>query len=90
MSFLFGRNRKGSIPPGATFRITEQGREKLQEFGGDPKSRILMAAETGGTSDIDELSRASGVSKGQVERLLPQLVRGGYVQYVGRQSEDID
>jgi len=89
VSFIFGRNKKSSIPPGATFRITEQGREKLQEFGSDPKHRILMAFETGGTSDIEQVSRASNESKGRVERLIPQLVRGGYIQYVGR-PEDIE
>jgi len=70
------------IPPNASFRITEQGREKLQEFGGDPKSRILVALETRGTSDIPEIAQQSGVSRGGVERLIPQLVRGGYVQYI--------
>lgn len=89
MSFLFSRKGR-RIPPNATFRLTQEGREKLQEFGGDPKSRILVALETRGTSDIDEMSQASGVSKGQVERLLPQMLKGGYVQYVSAQTEDID
>lgn len=87
MSFLFGRKGK-RIPANATFRLTQEGREKSQEFGGDPKSRILVALETRGTSDIDEISEASGVNKGQVEKLIPAMMRGGYIQYVSAVSED--
>ena len=88
MSFLFGRKGK-RIPPNATFRLTQEGREKLQDFGGDPKSRVLTALETRGTSDIDEISQSSGLSKGQVERLVPGMIRGGYIQYVSAVSEDM-
>ena len=70
------------IPANAAFRITEQGKDKLQEYGGDPKSRLLVALETRGTCDVDEISQASGLSKGQVERLVPVLLRGGYIQFV--------
>ena len=87
MSFLDKvRGKSKAIPSTATFRLTEQGKEKLQEFGGDPKSRVLVALETRGTSDIDEISQASGLSRGQVERLVPTLVRAGYVQYVSASS----
>lgn len=89
MSFLFNRKSK-RIPPYATFRLTQEGREKLQKFGGDPKSRILMAFETEGTSDVEGISNASGLSKGQVERLIPQLVRAGYISYVSASSEALD
>ncbi|KKM45879.1 hypothetical protein LCGC14_1560260 [marine sediment metagenome] len=80
MSFLNRRSR--NIPPNATFRLTQEGREKLQEFSGDPKSRILVALETRGTSDISEMSSASGLNRGHIERMIPQLVRGGYISYV--------
>ena len=85
MSFFFGRKSK-RIPPNATFRLTQEGTAKLQGFTGDPKSQILMALETGGTSDIDEISQASGMNRGQVERLVPVLMRGGYIQYVSAAS----
>jgi hypothetical protein len=83
---LTGRGGKRAIPPNATFRLTEQGRDKLQDFGGDPKSLILVALETRGTSDVEEISVASGVKRGQVERMIPALIRGGYVQYIGPTS----
>jgi len=83
MGFLFGRNKGRGIPQNATFRLTQEGRQKLQEFSGDPKSRILTALETEGSSDVSEIANASGISKGQVERLLPQMLRGGYIQYIG-------
>lgn len=82
MRSWFGRNKSGNIPPNATFRLTQEGRDKVQEFSGDPKSKILVALETRGSSDIDEMSQASGMSRGQVERLIPVLVRGGYIQYI--------
>ncbi len=86
---FFNRGKGKGIPPNATFRLTQEGREKLQEFGGDPKSRILTALETQGTSDIAEMSQTSGVSKGKVEKLVPAMIRGGYIQYVSAVSEDI-
>ena len=90
MSFLF-KKKSRRIPPNATFRITQEGSQKLQEFTGDSKSQVLMALETGGTSDVDEIAQKSGLGKGQVERLIPVLARGGYIQYVGPNSgEDID
>ncbi len=89
MRFFFGRGQgnKG-IPQNATFRLTQTGQEKLQEFSGDPKSRVLVALETRGTSDISEISDGSGLSKGQVERMIPALIRGGYIQYVSAASLD--
>ena len=86
---FFNRGKGKGIPPNATFRLTQEGREKLQEFGGDPKSRILTALETQGTSDIDEISQTSGVSKGKVEKLIPAMIKGGYIQYVSAVSEDL-
>tara|TARA_Y100000310_G_scaffold225618_1_gene227623 strand:- start:2392 stop:2667 length:276 start_codon:yes stop_codon:yes gene_type:complete len=82
MSFLFNRGKGRGIPRSATFRLTQEGREKLQEFSGDPKSKILMALETRGTSDLDEISEASGMSRGQIERFIKPLVAGQYIQYV--------
>ena len=85
---FFNRGKGKGIPPNATFRLTQEGREKLQEFGGDPKSRILTALETQGTSDIDEISQTSGVSKGKVEKLIPAMLKGGYIQYVSAMIEE--
>ena len=87
---FFNRGKGKGIPPNATFRLTQEGREKLQEFGGDPKSRILTALETQGTSDIDEIAQTSGINKGKVEKLVPAMLRGGYIQYVGAVSEDLE
>lgn len=91
MGFFFGRGRGKKIPANASFRITQEGREKLQHYTGDPRSQILMALETQGAScDIDELSQATGMSRGQIERtmlrLIPQFVQlagaGDYVEGV--------
>jgi hypothetical protein len=82
MGFFFGRGKGKGIPQNATFRLTQEGREKLQEFNGDPKSQILTTLETRGTSDIEEITGACGLSRGQVERFIPALIRGGYIQYI--------
>ncbi len=73
--------RKPVIPRDATFRITETGRDKLQEFNGDARSRILVALETRGTSNLDEVAQASRLNRGIIERLIPVLIRNGYIQY---------
>ena len=89
MGFLF--NRRSTIPKNATFRLTQEGRDKVSEFNGDPKSQILVALEARGSSDIDEISKASGLSKGQVEHFVPILIRGGYIQYINSpSSSDIE
>lgn len=81
MSFFFNR-KSHSVPSGATFTLTQSGRHKVQEFGGDDKSRVLTALETRGTSDVDEIAAASGMARGKVENIVPVLVRSGYIQYV--------
>jgi len=87
MSF-FDRGKR-RVPPNATFKITQEGEEKLGEFNGDPKSQVLMALQVGGTANIDEICNSPSVSlnRGQVERLIPVLAQGGYIQYIGGQSE---
>jgi len=87
MGFFFGRKGK-HIPRDATFKLTQEGRQKLQEFTGDSKSQILVALEARGTSDIDEISQASGVSRGEIERYIPSLIRGRYIQYVSAITTD--
>lgn len=77
-------HRKGALPKNATFRLTQEGREKLQTYTGTPQARILVAMETQGSSvDVDELAGASGLSKGQVEHNLLVLIQKGYVQRIG-------
>ena len=82
MSILDRFRRGGGISTNASFRLTQEGKEKLQDFRGDDKSRILVALETEGSSTIAEIASASGLNKGKVERLLPAMVRAGYIQYV--------
>jgi len=84
MGFLdnFGKSKNKGIPQNATFRLTQEGREKLQMSLGDPKSQVMAALEARGSSaDLDEITGASGLSRGQVEHLLKVLLRNGYVQY---------
>jgi len=86
MSFFFGRGRRSGVPRNATFRLTQEGRDKLQKFNGDPQSQVLMALETNGTSSVDELADATGLGRGRIERLIPQMAQAGYVSYVGANS----
>ena len=80
---LFGLGRKNQIPKDAAFRITQEGEEKLQTYTGTPQARILAALQTCGSSDIEEIAGASGLSKGQVEHNLLALVQKGYVRRAG-------
>lgn len=90
MSVLDMFRRGRNIPANATFRLTQEGREKLQDFKGDAKSRVLVALETEGTSTAGEIAASSGLSKGQVEGMLPRLTRGGYIQYVSSATIEED
>jgi len=85
MGFFFDRffNKKGAhIPPDAALIITEQGKDALQEYGGDERGRILLALETRGSCDVNKISSTSGLTVGQVERAVPGLLRSGYVRFV--------
>lgn len=75
-------NRGISINKNGWFALTERGRERVNKFGyGDkPQDRILVALECADSSaTIDDIARLSHMSKGQVERLLPMLIRSGMV-----------
>ena len=74
---------KGVLPKNAAFRLTQEGREKLQSYTGTPQARILAALETCGTSDRDEIASAAGMSRGSVEKNVLILLQKGYVQRVG-------
>ena len=51
-------NSSTGLSPHTTFSITQRGAQKLQDnFGSDPKGKILMALETGGTCNVEELSQ---------------------------------
>lgn len=80
--FSMFRHKGKGIPSNAKFRITQEGIEKLQEFNGDPQSQVLMMLNTRGTSDIMELSQATGLSRGKLEHIIPKL-SPVYVQFVG-------
>ena len=84
MTMFFNRGSHPSLKQGS-FRLTEEGRAKLQAcFDSTPGGRILVALETSGSSlDLREISQASGVSVGQAERLLAPLIRKGYVTPLG-------
>ncbi len=81
-----GRKRR-VVPANATFRLTEEGREKLRDFGSDSKSHILAALETRGSCNADEISRQSHLHRGKVERLLPDLIHSGYVTMISRNQD---
>lgn len=78
---LFGFQR-GHIPRGATFTLTELGKSKAENFTGDDRTRLLMALEQNGASTSEEISRIARLGKGKIERMIPSLIRGGYIQPV--------
>lgn len=80
MSLLDRMRGDHHLDKNTSFRITQEGKEKLLQYGGDPKSRLLQGLESGGSGSISDIAQISGLSRGLVERLLPSLVRGGYVQ----------
>jgi len=91
MSILDGLHRgKDILPKNAVFRLTQEGREKLQSYTGTPQARILAALETQGTSDRDEIANSAGMSRGSVERNVLVLLQKGYVQRVGGGGFDGD
>lgn len=81
------RPRVKKLSSSDTFRLSQEGIEKLKDGGNDPRARIMMALEARGTSNMDEISDASNIRRGLVERILPGLLSGGYVQRVGGSAQ---
>ena len=79
---MFKGKGRAQIPSDAAIIITESGKDALQEYGGDTKGRVLLALETRGSSDVMKISEASGLTRGQIERTIPGLLRSGYVRFV--------
>jgi hypothetical protein len=77
---------KKRVPPGACFRISQEGVEKLLDGSKDAKDRVLSALQSRGSCDISEISQTSGLSRGQVESIMPSLLKGGYVSYINASS----
>lgn len=86
MNFL---NRGGGINKNAAFMITEQGREKLQQFTADTNSQILVTLETNGSMSLKELSRATGVTVGDLERKVKILEGSGYITSLAGGGSDL-
>ena len=80
MNKLFPWQSSNHIPRSTTFTLTQLGQSKAENYTGDERTRILMALESNGVSNIEEISRYSRVSKGRIEKLIPSLIKGGYIQ----------
>ena len=66
-----------------TFRLTEKGRAHLQNnFNSDSATRILLALETTGNSNIDDIHESSGMVVKQIQRLIPSLLTRGYIDRI--------
>ena len=92
MSILdrIARPQRRGFPRHLAFRLTEGGRDKLQDFTGDPQSRVLIALETRQASaTVDEIAQTSRLSVGAVERMMPRLVQAGYVQPASAADGDV-
>ena len=87
MSILDGLTKRqdGHLRKDSVFMITESGKGKLGDsFDGGADGRVLMALESDGNKDMKEISRASGLSVGHVERTIYALLRRGYIQPTGQ------
>lgn len=84
MGLMDAFQKRGNLPKSANFILTELGKSKSEDYNGDTRSRILMALDSNGASNIDEISRVSRLSKGTIERQIPQLINGGLVQSAHR------
>ena len=74
--------REQTVNKNGYYRLTQSGETRVAEFGygNSPRDRLLVALECAGSSaTIDEISRFGHISKSQVERLLPALIRSGLV-----------
>ena len=81
---LFNRSERRPSLKQAAFRLTEEGKAKLESFDGSVGNRILVALECASSSlDLDDLSSATGIPRGRLEAILPGMLRRGYIQLSG-------
>lgn len=78
------RRRRISLPKNATFRITQEGSDKIRDGVMTAQMRVLIAIQTiGSSADLNEIAMHSGLGRGHTERVVVQLIQKGYVQRVG-------
>lgn len=82
-----GRN-EAHVPRFATFRVTEEGAQKIRSGNYSAPVRVLIALQTEGSANVEEISKMAGLGRGQVERLIVRLTQAGYVMRVGGMSEE--
>jgi len=87
---ITGNRPTRAYPRHVTFRLTASGGDKLQDYSGDPQSRVLIALETlKSSANLEEIARTSRLSVGQVERIIPRLVRAGFVTPASAADGDV-
>ena len=85
-----GRKKKIEISQSDTFRLTQEGEEKLHNFDGTARYQVLAALQSAGTSSVREISRASGIPPGKIEKEIPRLINAGYVQPTSQSHDTTD
>lgn len=81
---LFDRrdDHRDTINKNGWFSLTERGKERVSRFGygNSPQDRLLVALECADSAaTLDDMARFGHMSRGQVERLLPRLIKSGMV-----------
>lgn len=85
MSLLgFGRHTIGSS---TTFTLTPAGKKKAEEFGSDSRSRVMVAIEELGASNIKEICDEAHISRGKCESIVKSLIKSGYVHVMRGEEE---
>ena len=73
---------RSSVNKNGWFGLTERGKSRVDEFGygNSTQDRVLVGIECAGSAcTIDDIARNCHISRGQVERVLPRLVKAGMV-----------
>ena len=63
-----------------TFALTPLGRVKAEEFNNDPRTRVLIALEENGPSNISDISKETQISKRKLERVLVVCRKLGFIR----------
>lgn len=85
----FRRRGRVTIPPNATFRLTQEGSDKIRDGNQSPQMRALIAIQTiGSSADVQEVASHAGMSRGAAEHAMIALAQKGYIQRVGAVREE--
>ena len=82
MGFENPFTRGTSIPNSLTFTLTPLGKMKAEDYNGDNETKVLVAIEENGPSNLTELCAHTGLGRNRIAGVLRKALKSGKVHTI--------